>query len=72
MTIKTWEDKGGQWSGKQAPLGLFYSSSEEGGCVCVWGGGASQAADWLTRVRAIRGAQTSGLMVGGEIDWLAD
>lgn len=23
--IKTWEGKGGQWSGKQAPLGLFYS-----------------------------------------------
>lgn len=23
--IKPWEDKGEQWSGKQAPLGLFYS-----------------------------------------------
>lgn len=30
-TIKTWEDKGGQWSGKQAPLGLFFSYTEEGG-----------------------------------------
>lgn len=34
--IKTSEDKGGQWSGKQAPLGLFYSYAEDGG-----GGGGS-------------------------------
>lgn len=63
-TIKTWEDKGGQWSGKQAPLGLFYSYAEEGG------GRGARAVDWLTR--PIRGAQTSGLMLGREIDWLAD
>lgn len=69
LTIKTWEDKGGQWSGKQAPLGLFYSYVEEG--VGGWGGGGGpRAVDWLTR--PIRGAQTSGLMVGGETDWLTD
>lgn len=64
--IKTWEDKEGQWSGKRAPLGLFYSSAEEG----AGGWGASRAADWLTR--PINGAQTSGLMVDREIDWLDD
>lgn len=29
--IKLWEDKGEQWSGKQAPLGLFSSYSERRG-----------------------------------------
>lgn len=55
--IKTWEDKGEQWSGKQAPLGLFYSYTERQR--------AKQAVRWLTR--AISTTQTEWCW---QTDWL--